>query len=81
MKIKANVGTADRTIRLLLALTLIVLVYTGIVRGIAGIIGLVVALLLTVTSLLSFCPVYKLLKMSSIFQKKQSPFGEKSAKK
>ena len=70
MKLKANVGTADKTIRLILALTLIVLFYTGILPDIVGIIGLILALLLTVTTLLSFCPIYKLLKMSSIYQKK-----------
>ena len=70
MKLKANVGTADKTIRLILALTLIVLFYTGILPDIVGIIGLIMALLLTVTTLLSFCPIYKLLKMSSIYQKK-----------
>ena len=70
MKIKANVGTADRAIRLIVALTLIVLFYTGLLSGIAGIIGLIVALLLTVTSLLSFCPIYRLFKLNSVFTKK-----------
>ena len=72
MKIKDNVGTADCEIRLIVALTLIVLFYTGLLSGIAGIIGLIVALLLTVTSLLSFCPVYRLFKLNSVFHKKKS---------
>jgi len=67
---KANVGSADRTIRLILALTLIVLFYTGIINGIVGILALIVALLLTFTSLTSFCPIYKLFNITTIFHKK-----------
>ena len=81
MKMKANVGTADRTIRLLLALTLIILFYTGILPGIFGVIGLITALLLTVTSLLSFCPIYKLLKLNSVFQKNTLPPDNRNQKK
>ncbi|MHB9056659.1 MAG: YgaP family membrane protein [Paludibacteraceae bacterium] len=81
MKIKANVGTADRTIRLIIALVLIVLFYTGILPSIYGIIGLVLALLLTITSLLSFCPIYKLLGASSVFKKNQSRSSEKIPEK
>lgn len=71
MKLKSNIGTADRTIRLLLAIVLITLFYTEILPGIFGVVGLVVALLLTVSSLISFCPFYKLLNVSSIFQKEK----------
>lgn len=72
MKLKSNVGTADRTIRLILAIALIILFYTGVLPGILGVIGLIVALLLTVTSLISFCPIYKIFKLNSVFQKNES---------
>lgn len=72
MKLKSNIGTADRTIRLLLAIVLIALFYTEVLPGIFGVIGLILALLLTVTSLITFCPVYKILKLNSIFQNEKN---------
>jgi predicted RND superfamily exporter protein len=75
---KANVGSADRTIRLILALTLIALFYTGILKGIIGILALIVALLLTFTSLMSFCPLYKLFNITTIFHKKRNKGNAKN---
>ncbi len=75
MKLTSNVGTADRTLRLILAIVLIVLFYTGIMPGIVGVIGLIIALLLTVTSLISFCPVYKIFRVNSIFKKDEKTDG------
>lgn len=66
MKLKSNIGTADRTIRLLIAIVLIILFYTEVLPGIFGVIGLILALLLTVTSLITFCPLYKVLNLNSI---------------
>ncbi|MFV0392092.1 MAG: DUF2892 domain-containing protein [Paludibacteraceae bacterium] len=71
MKYKSNVGTADRIIRLLLAMTLIILFYLGILPNIFGIIVLILALLLVATCLISYCPIYKLMNVSSIFKKKR----------
>ena len=77
MKLISNVGTADRALRLILAIFLVVLFYTGILPGIFGVIGLVLALLLTVTSLLSFCPIYRMLRVSSIFKKEETEKQQK----
>lgn len=71
MKLKSNIGTADRAIRLLLAMGLIILFYADILSGIFGIIGLIIALLLTVTSLTTFCPLYKVLNLNSIYNKEK----------
>lgn len=71
MKLKSNIGTADRAIRLLLAMILIILFYTEILSGIFGVIGLILALLLTVTSLTTFCPLYKVLNLNSIYHKEK----------
>ena len=62
---KANLGTLDKVIRLLTAVILIILFYSGVLNGIVGIIFLVIALLLTLTSLLSYCPIYKLLHFNT----------------
>lgn len=71
MKLKSNIGTADRAIRLLLAMGLIILFYADILSSIFGIIGLIIALLLTVTSLTTFCPLYKILNLNSIYNKEK----------
>jgi hypothetical protein len=57
---KANMGKADKTIRILLALVIAVLVYTDIVTGIAGYGLLVLAAVFLLTSIINFCPLYKL---------------------
>ncbi len=62
---KKNMGSLDKLIRLALAIVLIVLYYTGVLSETLGIIGLVLALILTLTSLVSFCPLYALLGMNT----------------
>lgn len=69
MKLKPNIGIADRIIRLLLAVVLIILFYAEAVPGFFGITGLIVALLLTATSLTTFSPLYKALNLNSIYYK------------
>lgn len=78
MKLKSNIGTADRTIRLLIAIVLIILFYTEVLPGIFGVIGLILALLLTVTSLITFCPLYKVLNLNSIFNKEKNQTKSKA---
>ncbi|WP_371132606.1 DUF2892 domain-containing protein [Phenylobacterium sp.] len=58
-------GTIDRIIRLAVAAVIIVLYLTGTVPGVAGIISIVIAIIFTVTSLIGFCPLYTLLKIST----------------
>ncbi len=55
---KKNMGTADRIIRTLLALTIAILYFTGIIEGTVGILLLIVSVVLLLTSVLSFCPAY-----------------------
>lgn len=62
---KKNMGSADRAIRLVIAAVLIGLYFSGIITGTIGIIGLVVAVVFALTSVLSFCPLYTLLGFST----------------
>jgi len=55
---KKNMGSADRIIRVLLAIVVGVLYFTGTISGTVGIILLVLAGVFVVTSLISFCPLY-----------------------
>ena len=62
---KANIGSSDKLVRLALAIILIVLFYKEIVTGTLGIVALVLALVLTVTSLINYCPLYSIFKINT----------------
>lgn len=51
-------GMADRIIRVIIAATVAVLFFTGIISGVLGIVLLVLAGVFVLTSLVSFCPLY-----------------------
>jgi hypothetical protein len=62
---KKNVGTIDRIIRILIAVVVVVLYFTGVVTGTLAIILLVLSAVFVITSLLSFCPIWKVLGLST----------------
>ena len=62
---KKNMGSTDKFVRLVLAIVLILLFYKEILTGTLGIIALALALVLTITSLISFCPLYTLLGINT----------------
>ncbi|HEC12458.1 MAG TPA: DUF2892 domain-containing protein [Acidiferrobacteraceae bacterium] len=62
---KKNVGTIDRVIRVLLAATVGVLYYTGDITGTAAIVLGILAVVFLLTSLVSFCPLYPLIGLST----------------
>jgi hypothetical protein len=58
---KKNLGSADRVIRILLAVVLGYLYYSNTVTGTLGIVLGIVAVVLLLTSFISFCPLYAIL--------------------
>ncbi len=62
---KKNMGTIDKTIRIIIALALIILYATNLITGIFGILMVVVAAVFILTSIFSFCPLYALLGLNS----------------
>lgn len=52
-------GTADKIIRTLIAITVGVLFYLEIISGTLGIVLLALSGVFLLTSLVSFCPLYK----------------------
>lgn len=68
---KKNMGSYDKLIRLGVAIVLIVLYYKGVLPEPLGIIALVLALVFTVTSLVSFCPLYTLFGFSTAKKEKK----------
>ena len=55
---KANMGTADRIVRILIAITVGVLYYMGVIPGTVGIVLMILAVIFLATSFISFCPLY-----------------------
>jgi hypothetical protein len=57
---KKNMGSADRIIRLLVAVLFAYLYFSGAVVGIWGTVLAILAVVFVVTSLIGFCPLYTL---------------------
>lgn len=57
---KKNMGSVDKTIRIIIAAVVAGLYYKEIVTGTLGIVLLVLAGVFVLTSLISFCPLYTL---------------------
>ena len=65
---KANMGSMDKTVRIVIAVIIAALYFTGTISGTLGIVLLVLAAVLLLTSFISFCPLY-------------APFGITTCKK
>lgn len=61
-----NMGTIDRIVRLILAVAVGVLYFTGLISGTVAIILGVLAIVFLLTSLVGFCPLYAPFKLSTI---------------
>ncbi|GGK58850.1 MULTISPECIES: YgaP family membrane protein [Flavobacteriaceae] len=58
---KKNVGNADKLVRILIALAIVVLYYTNIITGMLAIVLMAVGIVLLLTVLFNFCPLYSIL--------------------
>jgi uncharacterized membrane protein len=67
---KKNMGNADRIIRVILAIVLIYLFYSGTLTGTLGYVALVFGIVFILTSLVSFCPLYPILGINTCSTKK-----------
>jgi hypothetical protein len=62
---KKNVGTIDKVIRILVAVVVVVLFLTHVISGVLAIVLLALSAVFVVTSLLSFCPIWMALGLST----------------
>jgi fatty acid desaturase len=62
---KKNMGSADRMIRIVVAIILAALYFTGTVTGTVGIVLVIIAGVFTLTSVISFCPLYSIVGLST----------------
>lgn len=65
-----NMGKVDWIIRVLAAVLFLVLYFTRVVSGTLGIVLIVLALIFLITSLVSFCPLYKPFGIKTTCEKK-----------
>jgi hypothetical protein len=66
---KTNMGNIDRTIRVLFAFLFAFLYFQGIISGAWGIGLLIVSAIFSLTSLVSFCPMYAVFGISTCKRK------------
>lgn len=72
---KKNMGTVDRTIRILVAIAIGVLYFTGRIGGVLALVLGIVAVVFLFTSLVARCPGYVPLKIST----RREPSGPSGA--
>jgi uncharacterized membrane protein HdeD (DUF308 family) len=62
---KKNIGSLDSNIRITVAIVLSLLFLGKFIVGTLGLIAFIIGIVLLVTSLVSFCPLYKLLGITT----------------
>lgn len=68
---KKNLGTPDRLIRILLAIVIFALYFSGIITGTLGIVLIILAVIFVLTSLVTFCPLYAVFGIKTICAPKE----------
>ena len=62
---KKNMSSTDKIIRLIVAAIIAILFFTNVISGTLGIVLLVLAVVFTLTSFISFCPLYAIFGMNT----------------
>jgi hypothetical protein len=68
---KPNMGNTDRIIRVLLAAVFAYLYFSGTVTGVVGLVLVILGAVFLLTSLVSFCPLYRLVGLNTCPTKKR----------
>lgn len=55
---KANMGSTDKMVRIVIAVVIAALYFTNTISGTLGLVLLILAGIFVLTSLVSFCPLY-----------------------
>ncbi len=76
---KKNMGMIDRILRTFLAVVVVVLYLGGQLTGIAAVLLGIFAVIFLATSYVGFCPVYKLLGVSTLKEEEQHGEGPHGA--
>lgn len=63
---KKNMGSFDRTLRIILAIVVGILILTGELRELTAVILGVIALIFLITGFVGFCPLYASFKIQTM---------------
>lgn len=66
---KKNMGFSDRAIRVVMFIILVILFFAKIITGTWAIIALAIAIVMLITSLIGFCPLYAPFRISTLRKK------------
>jgi hypothetical protein len=67
---KKNIGTVDRVIRILVAVAVVALFFANIISGTMALILLALSVIFVVTSIISICPIYSFMRLSTLKENK-----------
>jgi len=62
---KKNMSNLDKAVRILFAVVVALLYYFNVIEGTLAYILMVVAIILLITSLINFCPLYRVFGIST----------------
>jgi hypothetical protein len=68
---KKNIGTIDKAVRLVVAAIILLLYFTNMISGTLALVLIVLAMILTLTSLIGICPLYMLFGINTLNKKSQ----------
>lgn len=68
---KKNMGTADRIIRIIIAVFIGTLYFSEVLTGTLGIVLLIISVIFVLTSIISFCPIYSVIGLKTCKMKKE----------
>ncbi|WP_369414880.1 YgaP family membrane protein [Mangrovivirga halotolerans] len=63
-------GTADRAIRIVIAIIVVTLYFTSVITGTTGIVLMALAAIFLITGFISFCPLYTPFGLNTCSRKK-----------
>ena len=63
---KKNMGTADKGIRLLIAIGIALLYYFDVIEGTLAYVLMALAIVFLLTSFINFCPLYKIFGINTL---------------
>ena len=62
---KKNMGTIDKSVRIVVAVIIASLYFTGVISGTLAIVLMIFAVIFIVTTFISFCPLYTLIGLNT----------------
>ena len=75
---KKNMGSVDRTVRILVALLIALLYILNVISGTVAVVLGIVAVVFLLTSFAAFCPLYVPLKINTMCKREQEQAEQKS---